>query len=173
MWVYEHSVETSAAPDAIWRLWADVENWGTWNADIDSIEIRGPFATGTEITMTPPGQDPVHLRVAELTEREMFVDEAEIDGLLLRTIHRLDRLDAHRTRVVYRMEITGPAADEIGPHLGPAVTADWPDTVAALARAALAQPALAQPALAQPALAQPALAQAAQPHATQPRAEQA
>jgi uncharacterized membrane protein len=152
MWVYEHSVETSAAPDAIWRLWADVENWGTWNADIDSIEIRGPFATGTEITMTPPGQDPVHLRVAELTEREMFVDEAEIDGLLLRTIHRLDRLDAHRTRVVYRMEITGPA-----------ITADWPDTVAALARAALAQPALAQP----------PLAQAAQPHATQPRAEQA
>jgi hypothetical protein len=178
MWVYEHSVETSAAPDEIWRLWADVENWGTWNADIDSIEIRGPFATGTEITMTPPGQDPVHLRVAELTEREMFVDEAEIDLLLLRTIHRLDRLDARRTRVVYRMEITGPTADEIGPHLGPVVTADWPDTVAALARAALAQPALAPPALAPPALAQPALAQPAQPQPAQPqpaqpRAEQA
>ncbi|HEY2095862.1 MAG TPA: SRPBCC family protein, partial [Pseudonocardia sp.] len=170
MWVYEHSVETSAAPDAIWRLWADVEHWGTWNADIDSIEIRGPFATGTEITMTPPGQDPVQLRVAELTEREMFVDEAEIDGLLLRTIHRLDRLDAHRTRVVYRMEITGPAADELGRQLGPAITADWPDTVAALARAALAQSVLAQSALAQSALARAALAQSALARAALARA---
>lgn len=136
MWVFEHSIETSAAPASVWRLWADVENWGTWNADIETIEIRGPFATGTEITMTPPGQDPVELRIAELTEQELFVDEAEIDGLLLRTIHRLDIIGPRRTRVVYRMEITGSAADEIGPRIGPAVTADWPDTVAALARAA-------------------------------------
>jgi hypothetical protein len=136
MWVFEHSVETSAAPEAIWRLWADVENWGTWNADIATIEIRGPFATGTEITMTPPGQDPVELRIAELTEQELFVDEAEIDGLLLRTIHRFDIIGPSRTRVVYRMEITGTAAGEIGPRIGPAVTADWPDTMAALARAA-------------------------------------
>jgi hypothetical protein len=136
MWVFEHSIETSAAPGAIWRLWADVENWGTWNVDIATIEIRGPFATGTEITMTPPGQDPVELRIAELTEQELFVDEAEIDGLLLRTIHRLDVIGPSRTRVVYRMEITGAAVDEIGPRIGPAVTADWPDTMAALARAA-------------------------------------
>jgi hypothetical protein len=136
MWVFEHSIETGAAPEAIWRLWVDVENWGTWNADIATIEIRGPFATGTEITMTPPGQDPVELRIAELTEQELFVDEAEIDGLVLRTIHRLDIIGPSRTRVVYRMEITGTAADEIGPRIGPAVTADWPDTMAALARAA-------------------------------------
>jgi hypothetical protein len=136
MWVFEHGIETSAAPGAIWRLWADVENWGTWNADIATIEIRGPFATGSEITMTPPGQDPVELRIAELTEQELFVDEAEIDGLLLRTIHRLDIIGPSRTRVVYRMEITGTAADELGPRIGPAVTADWPDTMAALIRAA-------------------------------------
>jgi hypothetical protein len=86
--------------------------------------------------MTPPGQDPVELRIAELTEQELFVDEAEIDGLVLRTIHRLDIIGPSRTRVVYRMEITGTAADEIGPRIGPAVTADWPDTMAALARAA-------------------------------------
>jgi hypothetical protein len=132
VWVYEHGIETSAAPEAIWQLWADVENWGRWNADIEKIEIRGPFAAGGEITMTAAGQDPVRLRIAELAEQELFVDEADIDGLLLPTTHRLDRLDQHRTRVVYRMEITGAAADEIGPQIGPAITADWPETMASL-----------------------------------------
>jgi hypothetical protein len=137
MWEYEHSIETSAAPGAIWRLWADVENWGTWNAEIEKIEISGPFTTGAEITMTPPGDDPILLRIAEAVEDELFVDEARFDDLLLRTIHRIDRIDQNRIRVVYRMEITGPGADEAGPQIGPGITADWPDTMASLVRLAL------------------------------------
>ncbi|MGW5776790.1 polyketide cyclase [Streptomyces sp. NPDC003863] len=132
MWEYEHGIETTATPEAIWRLWADVENWGTWNAEIEKIEISGPFEVGAQITMTPPGDDPVELRVAEAVENELFVDEARFDGLLLRTVHRIDRLAPDRVRVVYRMEITGTGADEAGPRIGPAVTADWPDTMAAL-----------------------------------------
>ncbi|MEU3772068.1 SRPBCC family protein [Streptomyces sp. NPDC032472] len=132
MWTYEHSIETDAAPEAVWALWADVENWGTWNADIEHIELDGPFETGTAIVMTPAGQDPVHLRIAEAKPGELFVDEARFDGLLLRTVHRIDRGRDLRTRVVYRMEITGDGADALGPEIGPAVTADWPETMAAL-----------------------------------------
>lgn len=140
MWEYEHGIETTAAPEAIWALWADVENWGAWNADIEKIELRGPFATGAEITMTPAGQDPVELLVAEAVEGELFVDEARFGGLVLRTTHRIDRLDPALdpalSRVVYRMEISGEGAAEAGPEIGPAITADWPETMAALVRAA-------------------------------------
>lgn len=137
MWEYEHSIETSATPEAIWRLWADVENWGTWNAEIEKIEMNGPFAAGTQITMTPPGDDPVLLRIAEAVEDELFIDEARFNGLLLRTTHRIDRIDQSRIRVVYRMEITGTGADEAGPQIGPGITADWPETMASLAELAL------------------------------------
>ncbi|WP_406008701.1 polyketide cyclase [Streptomyces sp. NBC_00637] len=132
MWEYEHSIETSATPEAIWRLWADVENWGAWNAEIEKIEISGPFAAGSRITMTPPGDDPILLRIAEAVEGELFVDEAVFGDLLLRTTHRVDRIDHHRNRVVYRMEITGKGAEEVGPQIGPGITADWPDTMASL-----------------------------------------
>lgn len=143
MWSYEHStaIDSDSAgsgarvtPDAIWRLWADVENWGTWNADIEEVVISGPFAPGAAITMTPAGEDPVELRVAELAEGEMFVDEARFGDLVLRTTHRVDE-----ARVTYRMEITGPGADEAGPRIGPAITADWPETMAALVALAAAR----------------------------------
>ncbi|QLJ02733.1 SRPBCC family protein [Streptomyces sp. NEAU-sy36] len=136
MWTYEHAIETDAAPEAIWSLWADVENWGAWNADIADIRISGPFETGAEIVMTPADGDPVHLIVAEATLGERFVDEARFDGLLLSTVHQLGRGESLRTRVTYRMEITGPGADELGPRIGAAVTADWPQTMAALVKLA-------------------------------------
>jgi hypothetical protein len=137
MWEYEHSTETSATPEAIWRLWSDVEDWGTWNAGMAKIEMNGPFEAGTQITMTPPGDDPVLLRISEAAEDELFVDEARFNGLLLRTTHRIDRIDQNRIRVVYRMEITGAGADEAGPQIGPGITADWPETMASLAALAL------------------------------------
>lgn len=132
MWGYEHSIETTAAPEALWRLWADVENWGFWNAEIERVEIDGPFAEGSQILMTPSGDEPIELRIAEVVDGELFVDEARFDELVIRTAHRLDRLDGGRVRVVYRMEITGAGADQVGPEIGPAITADWPDTMASL-----------------------------------------
>lgn len=132
MWEYEHSVDTSATPEAIWRLWSDVQTWTTWNADIADVHLNGAFATGGEIVMTPAGQDPVHLRLTDVVEAEAFVDEAVLGDVTVRTEHRLQPLDDKRLRVVYRMQITGPQADRVGPELGPAISADFPQTMAAL-----------------------------------------
>jgi Polyketide cyclase / dehydrase and lipid transport len=132
MWEYEHAAETTASPEAVWRSWTDVDTWGEWNADLAHVELQGPFAEGSTIAMTPIGQETVHLRLAEVRENELFVDEAEIGGAKFRTPHRLEPLGEGRIRVTYRMEITGPASDELGPQLGPAITSDFPDTVASL-----------------------------------------
>lgn len=132
MWAAEHSVETSAAPEEIWRLWADVAGWPEWNADIERIELVGPFAAGGRILMTPIGQEPIELRIEEAVEPDLFVDEAELDEIVVRTIHRVEHLDPGRVRVTYRMEIAGRAADTLGAKIGPEISADFPQTLAAL-----------------------------------------
>ncbi len=132
MWTNEQTIETTAAPGAIWRLWSDVAGWPDWNADIEHIEISGPFVAGSTISMTPLGQDPVLLSIAEAVEPELFIDEARLADVVVRTIHRVDRLDDARSRITYRMEISGPAADGVGPELGPQISADFPQTLAAL-----------------------------------------
>jgi hypothetical protein len=86
--------------------------------------------------MTPVGQDPVELRIAEAVEPDLFVDEAEFGDVVVRTIHRVEPLEGDRNRVVYRMEISGPAADSVGPEIGPQISADFPETLAALAEQA-------------------------------------
>jgi len=128
MWTTEHSIETDVGAEAIWRAWADVPAWPEWNEDIERIGLTGPFATGSTIAMTPRGQDPVRLRVADVVVGEQFIDEAEVAGTLVRTMHRVEALDRQRVRVVYRLEASGPAAEEIGP----AISADFDDTLRAL-----------------------------------------
>src|SRR5437660_4147679 len=128
MWTTERSIETNVPADAIWRTWADVSRWAEGNGDIERIELSGPFATGSLIAMTPHGQETVRLRLSDVVEGEQFVDEAEVAGVLVRTTHRIEALDEGRRRVVYRLEASGPAAEE----LGRAISADFDDTLRAL-----------------------------------------
>ena len=132
MWSTEHNRETTASPASIWRLWSNVATWREWNADIERIEMSGPFAAGSTISMTPIGQDTVDLRIAETSELNLFVDEADLGDVVVKTFHRVDPIDEGRSMVTYRMEITGPAADTVGPELGPEISGDFPETLAAL-----------------------------------------
>jgi hypothetical protein len=132
MWQTEHSIETSAAPEAIWQQWSDVERWPEWNRDIERIEMDGPFGAGSRILMTPSGQEPVELRIAAAVEPGLFVDEADLGEIVVRTTHRIDRLDDKRVQVTYRMEITGQAADTLGAQIGPQISGDFPEVLAAL-----------------------------------------
>jgi uncharacterized protein YndB with AHSA1/START domain len=128
MWTTEHSIETTTPRQDVWQAWTDVARWPEWNADIERIALDGPFAAGTAIAMTPRGQEVVHLRLAEVAEGRLFVDEADVGGTVVRTTHRIEDADGGRLRIVYRLEATGPEAEAIGP----AVSADFGDTLAEL-----------------------------------------
>ena len=132
MWTNEHSIETTAAPEQVWRLWADVAGWPDWNDDIERIKLIGPFAAGSKIVMTPIGDEPIELQIAEAVEPELFIDEADMGEIVVRTTHRVSRIDSDRAQVTYRMEISGPAADTLGPQVGPEISGDFPQTLAAL-----------------------------------------
>jgi hypothetical protein len=89
--------------------------------------------------MTPIGQGPIELRIAEAVEPELFVDEADFGEVVVRTTHRVRRLDGERSQVSYRMEISGPQADTLGPEIGPEISGDFPQTLAALVERAQAR----------------------------------
>ena len=131
-WCYDYSIETSASPEVIWRIFIDVPGWKKWNAGIEEIEMRGPFAVGSEFTMTPPGQEPLLTRLIEVRENEVFVDETRVGDLVIVVAHRIESLSVHRTKVTYSVEATGPGCNEVGP----AVSSDFPDVLKSLVRLA-------------------------------------
>jgi hypothetical protein len=128
-WHVEHSIETSAPAEAIWRLFRDVAGWPRWNAGIAHIAIDGPFAEGTWFTMQPPGQEPLRSKLLEVRENAGFIDRTELGDLAVEVAHRITPLEGGRTRITYAVDAFGPDAAEIGA----AVSSDFPSVLAALA----------------------------------------
>ena len=107
--------------------------WPQWNDGIETIDVDGLFAVGTTFTMTPPGDEPIRMRLVEIEPGTSFTDEMDAGNFVVRTEHRLEPAADGLTRIVYRTQITGEAAGHVGPELGPQITADFPEVVAALA----------------------------------------
>ncbi len=63
--------------------------------------------------------------------------------MVVRVRHTLDPLATGGTRITYAATLDGPAADTVGPEVGPAITADFPQVMAALAARAEAAEAAA------------------------------
>jgi len=132
MWTHEESIETTAAPARIWRLFADVAGWTRWNAGIERIQLHGPFATGSRFTMKAPGVDAFVSTLADVRENQGFVDETILGGTRVSVDHRIEPLPGGRCRIVYRTEVSGPHAAGFGA----AITADFAQVLAALKAAA-------------------------------------
>lgn len=132
MWTDERSIDIQAMPLLLWSLLSDVEGWPQWNAGIEQIQLHGAFTAGTRFTMQPPGENPFASVLLDVRENESFTDETILHGTRVVVHHLIAPLDASHTRIVFRTEITGPVAAD----LGEAVTEDFCEVLAALKRRA-------------------------------------
>ena len=128
MWTDTASIVTTASPQALWRLFEDVAGWTRWNAGIERIALHGPFATGSTFEMQPPGMEAFTSTLRDVRPNAGFVDETVLDGTRFLVSHELQPLPSGGTRVVYAIRVEGPEAAT----LGPLVTADFPEVLAAL-----------------------------------------
>ncbi|MFL6698407.1 MAG: SRPBCC family protein [Vitreoscilla sp.] len=128
MWTDTTSIDTTASPQALWRLFEDVAGWTRWNAGIERITLHGPFAAGTTFEMQPPGMDAFTSTLREVRPNAGFVDETLLEGTRFLVSHELQPLPEGGTRVTYSVRVEGPEAAT----LGPLVTADFPEVLAAL-----------------------------------------
>jgi uncharacterized protein YndB with AHSA1/START domain len=136
MWATEYTSAAAASPEVIWQLLSDVDGWGDWNAGIETITLDGPLVVGATFRMKPPGDDVLTSTIAELEPNRLLTDVTEVGDLVVRVVHRLDPLPDGGTSITYRVEVGGPAADATCEQVGTAVSADFPDVLAALAAAA-------------------------------------
>jgi hypothetical protein len=128
--VHSHTVETDIGAEAIWSLYDDVTTWPSWDAQAEIVTRHGPFAAGSTGTMKFVGQPPLHYRLTKVEPLREFVDETSVGELVVRVSHVLEPLPSGQLRVTYSAEIDGP--EDQAQEIGPMITADFPDTIAAL-----------------------------------------
>ena len=133
MWSHTYTHRTTADPERLWQLLADVDGWVNWNDGIEQIRLQGPLAVGTVFVMKPPGEKSITSTIVELDPPRRISDNTELEGISVKVEHRLDPEPGGATTIVYAISVTGDVPEEVAAEVGTAVSADFPDVMAALA----------------------------------------
>jgi hypothetical protein len=136
MWKTEHTAETDVAPSAVWAALCDLHSGTPLGPNSDRFELHGPLAVGTEVSVTPQGQETMRSVIVELERERVYADLTEFQGLRLLFRHTLTPMPAGGTRVTHELEIDGVDADQVGPEIGPQISADFPVAMGELIAAA-------------------------------------
>jgi len=107
MWKTEHSEVTTASPEAVWRVAADVAGWPTWNPGYSAATLDGPASTGTAGTVTLPNGMRRLFTVVEARPGSAFVIGGSGPGVRQRFIHQMEPLGNGQTKVTMAATMEG------------------------------------------------------------------
>src|SRR4051812_5547439 len=88
-WTFEHSAEGGATEEFAWTSWTPVPNWRR-DTDVESVEIDGPFATGTRGRTPSKSSGVVNWEIVESEPRPAVIETA-LPGAVLRFSWRFEK----------------------------------------------------------------------------------
>lgn len=109
MFEASHTERSSAAPEAVWALWADASRWPEWNDQLESGELDGQLAVGTGVTVKFKRGGRMRLMVTEVEPERLFIDEAKLPGCRFGHEHRVEPADGG-CEITHRLYLTGPTS---------------------------------------------------------------
>ena len=135
----QRSVETSASPAAVWKVWSDTTTWPQWNPDVQSMALNGPFAAGTTGTMkTKQGTRQVQL--ADVVPGRSFRLETTVIPLTRFAFEcQVAAGAAGKTTISQAIRVGGPLGGVVGGMMGPQIANTFPALLQGLARQAEAR----------------------------------
>jgi hypothetical protein len=122
-WAFEHSVECGVGVQFAWNFWTDVRNWAM-DADVESIEIDGPFAAGARGVTNSKSSGRVEWRIAEADGRRAVI-EAPLPGAVSRIAWEFEDIGSG-CRITQRWTLEGEQAAVYARDFGPTLEAGIP-----------------------------------------------
>ena len=107
MFIVKHTVETKATPEKIWEIWQDVENWKTWDEQIELSQIEGPFQAGTHGSTKFIGTPLFKTLLTQVEPLKLVVQEAYLFFAKVVSYQCMRRVN-DKTEITFEVEIRGP-----------------------------------------------------------------
>ena len=133
---YGTSVETTATPDNVWKIWSDMSTWGEWNPNVSTMDWQGGFQSGTSGVMNTRAGQHHKMSLADVVPGRSFaLLTSVVPGTTFRFNCRIDPAGG-TTKVAQYVEVKGPLGPILGGMLGPQVSKEFGTLLANLAKKA-------------------------------------
>lgn len=108
MWTRSHTIITKeASKEQLWKLFADVNNWHSWDEGIEFAKMEGRFEKGNHFILKPKGGPKVKIELIEATENKSFTDLTRFPLAKMFGNHRFEETP-EGLKVTTTMTVTGP-----------------------------------------------------------------
>lgn len=132
----ERSVETTASPQAVWKLWSDASTWQEWNPDVQSMTLNGPFAAGTTGVMKTK-QGTRQIMLSDVVPGRSFRLETTVIPLTRFAFDcKIASGTSGKTTVSQSVTVGGPLGGLVGGMMGKQIADTFPPLLQGLARKA-------------------------------------
>lgn len=132
---YGASVETTASPDRVWKVWSDTSTWGRWNPNVTTMEMHGPFQSGSTGVMNTPAGQHHKMRLVDVIPGKSFALETNVvPGTTFRFNCRIESAGG-KTAISQHVQVKGPLGF-LGFMFGPQVSKEFPTLLRNLAQKA-------------------------------------
>src|SRR5487761_129599 len=134
---YGSSVETTASPEQIWKVWSDMSTWGDWNPNVSTMDWTGGFVQGSQGIMNTKAGQHHKMTLAEIQAARFFALETTVVPLTrFRFNCRVEPGAAGKTKISQTVEGKGPLGPVVQGMMGPQVSKEFSTLLANLARKA-------------------------------------
>jgi hypothetical protein len=106
MFIVKHTIETKATPIQIWKLWEDVENWKTWDQELELSQLDGPFQAGTTGSSKFVKTPLFKTLLTQVEPHKLVVQEAYLFFAKVISYQSMNHV-AGKTQVTFQVEIRG------------------------------------------------------------------
>lgn len=100
--------QTKAKPEAIFALWADIDNWAAYDTGIEWSKLKDSFSAGGHYTLKPKGGPKVRATILVVELNKRFIDVSHLLGAELKFDHTITTQRSGTTTVGITMTISGP-----------------------------------------------------------------
>ena len=134
------TLDTTALPERVWQIWSHPETWSTWNPDVVSASLDGPFAVGTTGTLVTKQSRSRIIFTAINPGRSFTLEAKPMPGMQLRFTCQIEPRSAG-SRIGQSVEVAGIMGAVMGRPMAKQIAASFEPILAALkARAERAEP---------------------------------
>lgn len=131
------TLETGASPERVWRLWSDVSTWPSWNPDVLSVAIEGPFVSGARGTMTTKAGGTHAITLRDVDPGRSF--ELETSPIPLGRFHfacQVQPVGTDASTISQTITIRGPLGPVYSAMMGPRIAEGFEPILGGLKAAA-------------------------------------
>jgi hypothetical protein len=108
MWKKSYSFVTKeVSKEQLWSLFADVNNWASWDEGIEFAKMDGPFEQGNHFTLRPKGGPTLKIELVEAQKHRRFVDLTRFPLARMYGEHQFEET-ADGLKVTTTMSVRGP-----------------------------------------------------------------